>query len=180
MIEFLRAIVKDGHYVRIIVFVIVIEGIKENTQSIPAVGRPENITVIIALCRCVPKSLRNVKLAKCKKLQAPLLYSPIRRHRCDHVPKHGTQSQLPTNRNWSMISSKWHPFDCATTEQHEHFLNWQLHLGIKKKNAWKYRDQYRIKIIAERAKIIVVGQFTIPPTCHYRNHFAISFGLITR
>lgn len=55
MIEFPCAIVKNSHDVRIVMFVVVIERIKENSQSIPAVWRTEYVTIVITFRWCVPQ-----------------------------------------------------------------------------------------------------------------------------
>lgn len=57
MIEFFGAVIHNGHNVGIVVFVIVVERVEEETQTDPFVRRAENFAVISTLRLCVPESL---------------------------------------------------------------------------------------------------------------------------
>lgn len=57
MIEWLGSIVQYSHNIGIIVFVIIIEGIKEDSKTIPTVWWAENISIVIAFTACIPYGL---------------------------------------------------------------------------------------------------------------------------
>lgn len=55
MIELLRTVVQHGRDVRVVVLVVVIERIEEDTQSDPAVRRAEHFAGVVALLGGVPE-----------------------------------------------------------------------------------------------------------------------------
>lgn len=58
MIELLGTVVQNGHDVRIVVLIIIVEWIEEHTQTVPAIRRTKNISVVVSLHRCKPESLQ--------------------------------------------------------------------------------------------------------------------------
>lgn len=67
MIEIIRAVVDHSVNVRIIVLIIVIEGVEKHAQTVPPVGAAEHRSIVIANLRRVPKCLRTTAI--------PLLFS---------------------------------------------------------------------------------------------------------
>lgn len=66
MIEVFGAIVQNGHDIGIVVLIVVVERVKEHSETIPTVWRSEHFTIVVALIARKPNSLKrntNVSLS---------------------------------------------------------------------------------------------------------------------
>lgn len=61
MIKILGAIIDHRHNIGVIVFVVIIEGIEDDTETVPAVGGTEHLASVLATLGCVPEGLWEVR-----------------------------------------------------------------------------------------------------------------------
>lgn len=58
MVELLGSVVKNSHDVGIIVLIVIVEWIEEHTQTVPAIRRTKDVSIIVSLSSCKPESLQ--------------------------------------------------------------------------------------------------------------------------
>lgn len=60
MIEWLGSVVDYSHNVGIVVLVVIVEGIEEDTQTIPLIRWTENISIVVSFLAGIPNGLSNI------------------------------------------------------------------------------------------------------------------------
>lgn len=94
-----------------------------------------------------------------------LINSPIHRRQFFHGQTPEKRYLSPTIQNLSFPWSKLHPFDCAMTERHVHYLHWQSHLCFE----WKLYEETIITFFFLSSAAFDIIMKIDSVTCHKNN-----------